>query len=531
MVRANQYRPNSDGHEEALHDVELSSSSRRGHRTNITTGSTALSSNEETVGLLQTLRDRSSTVPSSPGPLVKSADAIVGFLRIETVIWLSLLLMNIMAWYFTNGMNGISMQSYAASLRERSIDGSLRAADLSLTAVVTILQLLAGTIMGIFVLLVHQSFHTGGKGDTRTFLKKTFSWTVGDLLLSSLHGIGSLATNLGFIYGSASLVQILKLVEPFETLILTKLCSAEESKMLSIAIVASMTTVTMSAIALVQQRKAKPHPAAIFFALCSGFALSSRNVAQRRWYAKQAKSAPVQSTNSSLPSVVESVTTRPQNVSTPKSALENGKDETESVSKSISEIPEQSASSVASQQVIKSLTQFTQLSLQSGFMLAFMTFVQLALSGSMVQILTSFTVFPPVPVAINAASPMLHISWQVFLWHPLYNIFSMITLGFCSALTHSLLNAGKRVVAILMAIIWFNEPFSIRTIVTLSVIGLGGSWYVCAVQQKSGGSKLSTATVPYTTAWFLEHRLIQPLLCMVLLTIVYFQPIPTTSIV
>ena len=63
------------------------------------------------------------------------------------------------------------------------------------------------------------------------------------------------------------------------------------------------------------------------------------------------------------------------------------------------------------------------------------------------------------------------------MWHPLYNIFSMITLGFCSALTHSLLNAGKRVFAIIMAILWFGEDITSATIAGLATVAGGGTWY------------------------------------------------------
>ena len=68
-------------------------------------------------------------------------------------------------------------------------------------------------------------------------------------------------------------------------------------------------------------------------------------------------------------------------------------------------------------------------------------------------------------------------SWQLLGYHPLYNVFSMVTLGFCSALTHSLLNAGKRVYAIIIAILWFQEGFSFSTVVGLVAVAMGGMWY------------------------------------------------------
>ena len=92
-------------------------------------------------------------------------------------------------------------------------------------------------------------------------------------------------------------------------------------------------------------------------------------------------------------------------------------------------------------------------------------------------------------VALHAASPAaVHLlNWKVLTWHPLYNIFSMITLGFCSALTHSLLNAGKRVFAILMAILWFGEDFSIATVFGLLTVAGGGAWYSTESKNKAQG--------------------------------------------
>lgn len=477
----------------------------------------------ETISLLQPLRRNVRSVGISPTmndserppskrlsqveisiPLLKGTTIDIST---EHLIWFFMFLANIMSWYFTNGMNGISMQSFAASLHTSHSDGKLTYDDLSLTSVVTFLQLLAGAALGIGLLFVLSLFQQHPNKPQKHFLSKTFSYTTSDLLLSSLHGIGSLATNLGFVYGSASLVQILKLIEPFETLLLTKLCSAEESKLLSISIISSMTTVTMAAIALVQQRNTKPHPAAIFFALCSGLALSSRNVFQRRWYSKQ----PTKPASTSVDS-------------NPSNDMESGKGTavatTETISKPSGE-PSVPSSSDQINRLLQSLTSFTQLSLQSGVMLAVMTLIQLLLSGNIIRVLSGFTI---VPSTLSLATSVHYISWKVFLWHPLYNVFSMVTLGFCSALTHSLLNAGKRVVAIIMAIVWFHEPFSLRTVTTLAVIAVGGSWYVMAMSNK-GGAKFPVAGNPISTACLLQHKLVQPMLCLILLSIVYYEPL------
>jgi hypothetical protein len=90
--------------------------------------------------------------------------------------------------------------------------------------------------------------------------------------------------------------------------------------------------------------------------------------------------------------------------------------------------------------------------------------------------------------------PTLVPNFQVFLWHPLYNIFSMITLGFCLALTHSLLNAGKRVAAICMAMIWFSEGFNVDVAFRLFLVGAGGCWYSYESKQKPAQSGKNKGT-------------------------------------
>jgi multidrug transporter EmrE-like cation transporter len=92
----------------------------------------------------------------------------------------------------------------------------------------------------------------------------------------------------------------------------------------------------------------------------------------------------------------------------------------------------------------------------------------------------------------------------------------MITLGFCSALTHSLLNAGKRVFAIVMAIVWFRESFSRATAVGLALVFCGGCWYTTESktkqQQKQPNASSSRQRI---VQWF------KPMVAFVLLQSVY----------
>jgi ABC-type proline/glycine betaine transport system permease subunit len=100
------------------------------------------------------------------------------------------------------------------------------------------------------------------------------------------------------------------------------------------------------------------------------------------------------------------------------------------------------------------------------------------------------------------------VDWRLLTWHPLYNAFSMITLGFCSALTHSLLNAGKRVFAICMAIFWFRESHGWATIVSLAAVMVGGCWYATEVK--------ATGRVASSSSWTVRIKSLGSLMLLIL---------------
>lgn len=329
--------------------------------------------------------------------------------------FLVLLITNIAAWYLTNGFNGIALQSYAKRIRESAGEMTLTSAS-STMAVVTAMQLGLGACIGYTILLILSFFLNRKTPSLRSILTLNHD----EIVAGSLHGIGSVCTNLGFMFGSASLVQILKLLEPFETLALSQLMIPEEGR-ITHGVVSSMLVLVGAAVSLIRIRSDSPHPYSVLFAVLSGCTLSCRNVLQRRQHRASSVSDNNKSTNSS----------------------------------SIASEPATETADSQLQKVERSLQQFTKLSLHSCFMSSILG------------------------VALHAASPAaVHLlNWKVLTWHPLYNIFSMITLGFCSALTHSLLNAGKRVFAILMAILWFGEDFSIATVFGLLTVAGGGAWY------------------------------------------------------
>jgi hypothetical protein len=388
-----------------------------------------------------------------------------------------LLVSNIGAWYVTNGMNGIAMQSFSRVLSEQQqqqaqqqqVTISTRGfvATVAITSMVTSLQLLLGATLGWFMLLLYRYSTT----TTTTITKepprsKLLTFRPSERTLALLHGVGSICTNLGFMYGSASLVQILKLLEPFETLVLTKLLlpGGEEGNKITLGVLSSCLLTVGSAISLLNSsRSTEPHPHAIMFAIASGLSLSSRNVLQRRQHFGDKPTA------TNIPTTTTSSETNMRSPQT-GSKLE------------------------------RSLVQFTQLSLQSGTAM-----------GLVSILLHSFLLYTDNNHGATLTGVFSHaINWRLLTWHPLYNAFSMITLGFCSALTHSLLNAGKRVFAICMAIFWFRESHGWATIVSLAAVTVGGCWY--ATETKATGRVASSSS---WTVWT------KPLASLMLLFLVY----------
>ena len=343
---------------------------------------------------------------------------------------------NIMLWYWTNGMNGISMQSYAEIVDDptRFASPTLRfLSTMALTGIVTCLQLMLGALIGRILL---------------SMLNPSITWhhitATHSPPLSGLHALGSIATNVGFMYGKASVIQVIKLLEPFETLILQQLLFREAK--CSIGIFSSITVVIGAAMSLLKLQSSPPHPLSIFFAILSGLTLSCRNVLQRKHHSQPQSSSSSSSfrgmggggkdASSISPPPPLGQLLPPPPTATPKSQWSK---------------------------LEKSVVQFTQLSFYSGLW-----------TGGCALVL--YVMIRPYLVPC---------SYQVLLWHPLYNIFSMITLGFCSALTHSLLNAGKRVFAICMAMLWFHEGlYNPATLAGLAGVALGGTWYTLETKRK-----------------------------------------------
>jgi hypothetical protein len=352
-----------------------------------------------------------------------------------------LLMGNIFLWYVTNGMHGIAMQSLSKKLVVVAVVPKEQPPPLDTTTIdtacmvvttllVTAVQLLAGALLGCCLLWLHDTFILQKSSSSSSsssaafniehhlfsFFKNPFD--------SILHGMGSIFTNFGFMYGSAAVVQIIKLLEPFETLLLTKALIPKEGKLLSIGIISSMLLTTGAAMGLIRSRKTSAPAPAIVFAILSGLSLSTRNVLQRRQQQQNQQPQPQQQPDSSAGGNNDSSISDASNHrgSSSKALVSKGSD-VASTSPSATAAPSSTTTAKTPKKsaLEGSLVQFTQLSLQSGVFIQLVTLV-------LYMVLLAWN---PSFYRASLSTALRHLNIRVFVWHPLYNAFSMITLGFC----------------------------------------------------------------------------------------------------
>jgi drug/metabolite transporter (DMT)-like permease len=109
------------------------------------------------------------------------------------------------------------------------------------------------------------------------------------VIVGLLHCIGCLCTNIGFAFGSASLVQVIKLLEPIETLLLSAIVivltntdyATRISEILSVKKMASTFIIVGGTSMLLAQKEMEANYKSIVFALGSGFCMALRNVLKK----------------------------------------------------------------------------------------------------------------------------------------------------------------------------------------------------------------------------------------------------------
>ena len=175
-------------------------------------------------------------------------------------------------WFWMNIANNIELQEFHAGVRFGNDALILR---LEAMTFVTLVQMAIGLVVGVCLKLAI------GRGATLMELVTgctSFLW-----MLGVLHAGAALFTNLGFMFASASFVQVVKLIEPWEMLMIDISVRKWIGKalQLSLGVVLSMALVVGSAVSLTVETLDRGRPLAVFFALLSGLFLTSRVVFQK----------------------------------------------------------------------------------------------------------------------------------------------------------------------------------------------------------------------------------------------------------
>ncbi|KAL9187381.1 hypothetical protein ACHAXT_001484 [Thalassiosira profunda] len=323
-------------------------------------------------------------------------------------------------WYWSSSINAVATQKLLRGLLA-SNDHELEAASVpSLALLLTTLQLVAGSVICIpFVYLRKRS------GQHQ--MDNSSGITKAQMMIGLLHCVGCLCTNIGFGYGSASLVQVIKLLEPIETLILAALAhiiltrrstggSGVEGigKILSCNKISGTLVIVFGTSALLFQKSMKANPTSIMFAIGSGFCMASRNVLKKS--SKKHEHVDEEQAAAADPPAKQSTT----------------------------------AQQSFGEAFLGGMQNFASITLMSAVPAIFVTALSLA-SHSLPPKTALSIVFhhPPDPNLLRAV-----------LFHCLYNMFSISVLSLTSAPVHSLLNVGKRIANVLTAAFVFSVPLT-----------------------------------------------------------------------
>jgi len=378
-------------------------------------------------------------------------------------------------WYYTSSKNAVATQQLVKNYKIR-MEEEKKAADenfpeddglphllhfammVSLTAMQMIFGLavakaLASKYSPLGLSTYLESLPSNADSTSRTGDRQTKFMA----FIGLLHFLGSTFTNLGFAYGSASIVQVIKLLEPIETLLLSILVhnmvlskmmkgsdknrgpKMELVKFMSVIIIVSGTSLLLTSKGI----KKNINVYTVLYAFLSGCSLSCRNVSQKTYNAfialgkdkrENIHDTTTTTTDAPKPALPTTQTTKVENNDLKKAAA-------------------------------KGLQNFTNI-----------TYYAIPPAIACI-ILIEFMGVPGIKGSIVYTLLTTKGANEGIMFHGLYNIASISVLGLVSAPTHSLLNVGKLISNVLVAAMFFQEPLGKHGAFGLCVAALGGFVY------------------------------------------------------
>ena len=336
-----------------------------------------------------------------------------------------IILILVAIWYSTSTMNAVSTQALVENYNGSRISNhpagqSSHLLHIAVMIGLTTMQLMFGLGLATMLSSKHSAFgmfynhNVQAQQEDSHYEHGSSKSPKVHILVGTLHYVGTLCTNLGFAYGSASIVQVVKLLEPVETLLLTYAILGMVNPKRKFG---SALFIVFGTMMLLTSKGTNKHvnTYTIIYSLLSGVSFSSRNVAQK-------------------------VSNR-TNTTIADAGFLGG------VAKGI-----QNFVSITSYALIPAIISLVAVEIRG---------VE-GIEGSIVLWLLVETKKP---------------TFQAIAYHGLYNIASISVLAFVSAPTHSLLNVGKRVFLVLAAALVFQESLGTSGVLGLLIAGIGGVFY------------------------------------------------------
>ena len=307
-------------------------------------------------------------------------------------------------WYWSSSINAVATQRLLRQFVDPEQDShdeeESSSTPVSLALMLTSSQLVVGSMLSIIILFVMGQL---GFTDDKSIVDSYKNWRRSDIIIGLFHYFGCLCTNIGFAYGSASLVQVIKLLEPIETMILAVLVHIASSngginsigEVVSVQKVLATLVIIGGTSMLLGQNSMALNSRSIIAALASGFCMSSRNVLKKRAGA----------------------------------------------TKRVGDLPRAESSNVSSASAVdvfmKGMINFSFITIFAAIPAVVVLFPGMMIGSISPKIFSSFFQGPRLTFI------------QAVIFHCFYNIASITVLSLTSALVHSLLNVGKRIVNVM----------------------------------------------------------------------------------
>ena len=347
-------------------------------------------------------------------------------------------------WYFSSSINAVATQKLFQGLRdvldddfsstllvngEKNVDHQKEIIVL-LAVVLTLLQLCMGGILSMVFLFIlgrqtapyqqqQQSCDPPRNNQIHSFYQQ---FRKQDIIIGLFHCIASICTNIGYGYGSASLVQVVKLLEPVETLLLSALVQ-KTLEGLSFKKVTSTMAIIAGTFMLLSNPLIEVNPTSVMFAIGSGICMASRNVLSKECQKPDAESAAL----------------------SPEAMPE---------ARTFEEI------------LVKGMQNFANITITAAISALVVSFFMVLYSFQLLKTL--------IPQLLHVSPEILN---QTVIFHCLYNMASITVLSLTSATSHSLLNVGKRIANVTIVSMVFNIPLTSSGKIGLVVAAIGAFFY------------------------------------------------------